>query len=154
MPFPTNTDTNANTAADTLVQYAKAVRAAAVAYIAQCDAGSLNAHDLIAAFAISLLSPVSTQWATLRQVSGVQAVLRSRFPSFADDAAVTTALNAVQSAIDATVTYIVANTPVDGSGYVLTLKVVAGAFQQRVTTNGTALANLKTQLVTLRDAFS
>jgi hypothetical protein len=155
MPFPTNTDTNATAAADRLVQVARQVRDGAVKYVSQCVAQSVNAHDLISAFCVNLLVPASAAWSQLRVVAGVQAALRAKYPGrWADDAAVTADLTDAQTEIDSTISYVVANTPVDGSGWVLTLKVVSNQFQQRVVTAGAQLNPLQARLEALRDAFS
>ena len=155
MPFPSNTDTNANTAADRLIVLARQIRADAVKYIAQCDAASVNAHDLISAFCVNHLVPSAALWATMAAVPGVAAVIRQRFPGqFASDADVTTALNAAQAAMDATINYVVANTPKDNQEWVLTLKVVNNAFEQRIVTTSGAINPLRAQLIALRDAFS
>lgn len=155
MAFPTNDLTNASSAADSLAAIGRRIRAEMDKYIGQCDAGSVNAHDLVSMTA-NVLRPARADWNTYRQVSGVQAAIRSRFPGagFADDAAVTTAMQAVLDAMDSTLSYVVTNTPKDGSGYLLTLQVVANRFVQRTITNGAQLASLRANLVSLRDTLS
>jgi hypothetical protein len=154
MPIPTS-DNNADLAAERIRQIAKALRQEAVKYIAQCDATAVNAHDLVGALAIQQLTPSIALWATLKAVTGVPASLRLKFPGvWASEAAVTTDLNAAQTVMENTLSYIVANTPTDGSGWVLTLKVTANLFEQRVVTAGAQITPLRAQLVLLRDAFS
>lgn len=156
MAIPTS-DNNANRAAERIRQLAKALRSDAVKYIAQCDASSVNAHDLVAAFGVNHLQPAIAEWTALKAVNGIQAALRAMFPGvWADDAAVTTDLNAAQAAAEATLTYIVDNTPKDGSAqnWVLTLRVVNNQFVQRIVSAAGPITPLRAQLVTLRDAFS
>lgn len=156
MPFPSNDVANATFAADRLVGLAKYVRSEAEKYIAQCDAAQVRLHDLINVFCVNGLVPASAEWAILRAVSGVPAAVRAKFPgAFASDAAVTTALTDAQTQIDDTITYCEANVPKDASGYVLTLKVVGHAFEQRVlSAPAGTIAALRARLVPLRDAFS
>lgn len=173
--FPTNDDTSAATAADRLVMIARQVRQGAAQYADQCDkalagTGALNAHDLLAALAISVLQPSAALWPNLKTVGvvggagGVLAQLRARFPKkqdgsgYATDAEVQADLDAAQVRIQSALAFIVANTPTDAQGFVSTLKVVNNAFVQRTVTNGTQanitlLNNLRNELISLRDAF-
>jgi hypothetical protein len=154
MAIPT-TDNNADVAAERIRQIAKSVRQEAVKYIAQCDANAVNAHDLVSALGIQQLTPGIVLWATLKAVTGVPAAMRLKFPGvWASEAAVTTDLNAAQTVMEETLAYIVTNTPKDGSGWVLTLRVTANLFEQRVVTAGAQITPLRAQLVLLRDAFS
>jgi hypothetical protein len=155
VPFPTDTDGNAQVAVDRLVAIARAVRADAVRYISQCDSGSVNAHDLISAFTVNHLVPARALWDQLRAISGVPAEVRRRFPgAFADDAGVEAAMANASAEMASTITYAVTNTPTDGGGWVLTLSISGNQFVQRVVTNAAQRANLKARLVALRDAFS
>lgn len=155
MPFPTNETSNATLGADRLADIGRRIRAECTKYIAQCDGGSVNAHDLVA-MAANFLRPARADWAAISVVSGVPAAVRDKFPGagFASDAAVTTEMTADLAAIDAALTYIVTNTPKDGSGYLLTLQISGNQFVQRTVTDPTQRANLKAALTSLLNAFS
>lgn len=155
MAIPT-TDNNASRAAERIRQLAKAIRSDCVKYIAMCDTGSVNAHDVVAAFGVNLLTPAIAEWIVLKAAAGVEAALRAMFPGvWASDAAVTTELNSTQTTMEATMAYIVTNTPKDAAGWVETLKVdAANKFEQRLITSAPAIAGLRAQIVLLRDAFS
>ena len=156
MAIPTS-DNNVTRAAERIRQLAKAIRSDAVKYIAQCDGGAVNAHDLISAFAINHLTPAIAEWTTLKAITGIEGALRLMFPgAWASDAAVTVDLSAAQGAMEDALEFIVTNTPTDGSAqnWVATLRVVDNQFEQRVVTQSGAITALRAELVTLRDAFS
>ena len=159
MPIPT-TDNTAVRVAERLRQLARAVRLDCVKYIAQCDTTppTLNAHSVINSFTISLLVPVATEWAQLKDVAGVPAALMQMFPgTWADEAAVTADLNAAATQIETCRAYIVSTTPVNATtGYTETQKINAGGtgYDDRVIAAATPVANLRTRLVALRDAFT
>ena len=154
MAVPT-TDNNAARAAERIRQLAKNIRSDAIKYIAQCDLSAVNAHDLVNSFAYNHLVPSIAEWGVLRIVTGVQEALMTMFKdNWANVAAVTTDLTNAETAMNSTLTYIVTNTPKDGSNFALTLTVNATSFAPRIITAGGAITPLRAQLVTLRDAFS
>lgn len=156
MAFPTD-DTSPLAAAQLILQRAKALRFDATKYIAQCDAGAINIHDVASAFMANHLAPVKTQLATLVAIPGVYDALVQLKPNkFADAAAAQTAVAAVQTAINDMIVFLEANLPMDAQRRVLSLTVSndgSGTLTQRTITAAGSIASFRTQLVTFRDAF-
>lgn len=129
------------------------------AWIARCDAGSLNAHSFMVDFYLGRLLVTRDRWAVKAAISGANVAIRTLFPGkFASDAAATTELSNIQTAMTTLVDYI--STTVQGSilqnasGYLEVIKITAGALEFRTVTNAGQLASLKTQLQTLRSAIA
>lgn len=150
--------TDANVAGEQIIEIAKMLRNALDAYIAACDAQSLDAHDFIGEFLLRRLKPRRAQWAAYAAVTGVQANIRTRLPgSFADDNAVTAALATAQNAMDDLITWVETN--VQGSlvvagGWIAIMKVENGALVARTITSAGSLNSLKAELQALRAALS
>ena len=162
-----NNGPDAAQAADVLIGRAEMLRTALTNWIAACDALSLNANEFISVFLLRQLKPAlnggvgsgagAQSWATLAAVSGVQAAIRQRLPGFANDAAVTSQLSAIQTALGTLISYSETNVRdllTDASGWVLVLKIVSDVITPRAITNATQLGNLKTQLLALRSELS
>jgi hypothetical protein len=155
VPFPTNNQSNAAASADRLIGIARTARREAVKYIAQCDAVSVDAWGLVVEFAVPLASS-RDHWATHSAVAGVQAEIMARFPgTFANEAAVTTALADALDAMDDTIAYVFTNVPKEAvTNWLLIGRITANQLERRVITATAQLTPLKAQLVLLRDAFS
>jgi hypothetical protein len=159
MAFPTN-DLTPSDAARAILGHARALRSDAQKYIDQCNAGSLNVHDVAAAFCANHLARVKVQWAALDDVPGVFEELARQKPNqFANAAAAQTAFNAAATAINNMILYIEANIPMDNPATtrrILSLILSndgSGTLTQRTITAGASLNAFKAQLETFRDAF-
>lgn len=147
----------AGNAAEQLIARAKMLRIELANWSNACDAGAVNAYTFLADFYATRLKPARAVWPTYAAVSGVQAVIRSRIPGFADDAAVTTQLTAAQNAMDTLIAYIdstVTTSLVVTGGWIAIFTFTNDLFVPRTITNAAALANLKTQLQALRSELT
>lgn len=154
MPFPDDVFASAEQAALNLIERRKFVRGGAQKWINDCDAGSVNVNNFMHQ-AMNAFRDSVALWNTWRLFAGVAAALREILPGrWADDAAVNTSLQTAQTGLETAMTDIIAQIPQDASNYVLTLKIVNGAFEERIVTNGAALASLRAVLVALQDSFT
>ena len=147
----------AGNAAEQLIARAKMMRIELLNWSNACDAGSVNAYNFLADFYATRLKPTRAVWPTYAAVSGVQAEIRRRIMGFADDAAVTTQLSAIQTAMDTLITYLdsqVTTSLVVAGGWIAIFTFANDTFTPRSVTNGTALGNLKTQLLALRSELT
>jgi hypothetical protein len=156
MPFPT-AETLPDDAARLLIIRAKSLRSNAVSYIAQCDAGAINVHDVGASFMAGLLGPTKVEFAALVAIPGIYEELARQKPnSFASAAAAQTAVGTVQSALNTLITFLEGNLPVDAQRRLLSLALsndVSGTLTQRTITAAGSIASFRSALVTFRDAF-
>lgn len=162
-----NNGPDAVQAADVLIGRAEMLRTALTGWVAACDVLSLDAHTFLSEFLLRRLKPAlnggvgsgagAQSWATLAAVPGVQTAIRQRLPSFANDAAVTSQLSAIQTALGTLISYIEINVRdllTDASGWILVLHIINDVITSRTITNATQLGNLKTQLLALRSELS
>lgn len=156
MPFLPAGNLTAEDAGNLIHGIAKMLRQECTNWMAACDTGTINAFDFISDFYFDRLKRRAVEWGQLKAVSGVQSVLRSKLPGqFADDAAVTTALNSAQTAMETLATWIENNVQTAfgvAGGHIAILSVVGGLLVKR--THSTGLAALKTQLTTLKNELS
>ena len=145
-------------AAEEAVKYlhstAKTMRATAAAFVSQCDAGSLNAADVMN-WMRDLGKVYKPQWATLAAVEGVGSWLETKYGVADGDASIAAARTAIQSMID----YLESanGIPVDASNRALTIIVAKdgnGTITGRTITNAPSLATFKANLEAFRDAFN
>lgn len=136
-----------------LLEMGRNMRAGAEKYIAQCNAGSVNLHDLANGFLLSL-SYFKADWAIHSATSGVAAAVAARFPNKVFNAA--TEISNVGAAIQTMINDLEASLPVDGSNRLLTQtlrKDGSGMMDQRTLTTPANLATLKTKLEAFRDTL-
>jgi hypothetical protein len=157
MPFPTSEST-ADESAKQALHYARALRAFAVRLIAQCDAGSLDLHEVCYGFLGATCNALKLKLDALAGVPGIfDALLRAKPGVFASAAEAETALTDARNAIDAMIASLEATIPVDGSRHVLVSILSndgSGRVSRRTITNPAQLAAFKSELQTFRDGFS
>jgi len=156
MAFPTNNQSPLD-AAQTLLVRAKGLRSDAAKYIAQCNAGALNLHDVASGFMANHLAPVRTEWQGLVEIPGVYQALCTLKPAvFADAAAAQTAVTEALTAIIAMIVYLEANIPMDAQRRILSLEISnngSGTLTQRTITAPAALTAFRNELMAFQSNF-
>lgn len=149
-------NTAASDALASMLSSGKQIRQACVTYMAACDAGSLKIGDLTLGFLGITMKNAKTNWAIWAAVSGIGAAVEAKFGYAGGEG--DTRIASVQTAIQNFINTMegASGVPTDASDHPAIHKMAKngnGTVTERTITNAGQLAQFKTTLQSLRDAF-